>query len=411
MPSVKPANPSRNEFVILIASVMMIVAFAIDSMLPALPAIGNSLGVSNENDRQLVVSIFLLGFGVAQLFVGTFSDRYGRRGIILSALIAFAVTSLLASLAQSYELLLVARFTQGIACAGARVVVTSIVRDRYEGRAMAQIMSLASMIFMAAPILAPLMGQIVLTFGPWRWIFGVLAIIAVLIWGWVLFRLPETLMPQNRTPISIANIRASARTVIFDRLSLGYSLAMAAISCGLFSFLLSVQQIFDHVFKRADFLPTGFAIMAAAMATASLLNATIVKRYGMRLIGHSALIFFTFMAGVHVVVAISGYETLVTFITLQAIMMMGFSLVAGNFSAMAMENMGGVAGVASSLQGSLANIVGAVVGTLLGQTFNGTTVPLYLGYFGCGAAALIIIFVTEHGRLFVARNAPHVLGV
>jgi MFS transporter, DHA1 family, multidrug resistance protein len=399
-------GPGQTEFVILISVTMMIVAFAIDSMLPALPAIGASLRVPTENDQQLVVSSFLLGFGIAQLFVGTLSDRYGRRGLILWSLVGFALTSLAATLAHSFEMLLAARVTQGIFCAGARVIVTSIVRDRFEGRAMAQVMSLSSMIFMAAPILAPTMGQLVLEVGPWRWIFAVLALIGVTIWAWVFIRLPETLRPENRTEISVTNVIASAKQVAMDRLSLGYSLAMSAISCALFAFLLSVQQIFDHSFHRAEFLPTGFAIMAAGMAVASLLNASIVKRYGMRLIGHSALFFFTAVAGIHLVIAATGYETLVTFIALQMVMMMGFALVAGNFGAMAMENMGNVAGMASSLQGSLANIIGAIVGTVIGQSFDGTTVPLYAGYFLCGLIALVVVFVTEAGQFFVARNAP-----
>jgi len=193
-------------------------------------------------------------------------------------------------------------------------------------------------------------------------------------------------------------------------MSLGYSMAMALISCALFGFLLSVQQIFEYEFHRANFLPIGFAIMAAGMAVASLINASIVKRYGMRLIGHAALIFFTFAAAVHLAVALSGHETLPTFVGLQALMMMGFSLVVGNFGAMAMENMGDFAGMANSVQGTISNVIGLTIGTLVGQSFNGTTIPLYLGYFLCGAVALGIVFVTEGGCFFVARHAPVVAG-
>lgn len=408
MPAETPASagPGRIEFVLLISSIMMIVAFSIDSMLPAFPAIGKSFNMADERRYPLIISAFLLGFGIAQLFVGTLSDRLGRRGIMLWSLFGFALTSLAATLAPSFEVLLLARAAQGVTCAGARVLVTSVVRDRFEGRDMAQVMSLAAMIFMAAPILAPAMGQLILAFGPWRWIFGALAFIGVLVWIWVLARLPETLAPENRRLISRKSVIDSAWTVISDRMSLGYSLAMAIISCGLFGFLMSVQQIFDKTFARADLLPAGFAIMATGMAAASLLNAAIVKRYGMRRIGHAALIFFTIVAGIHMLVAKSGHETMVTFIGLQMVMMMGFSLMAGNFSAMAMENMGKVAGMASSLQGSLANIAASFIGAAIGASFNGTTFPLYRGYFICGLVALAIVFVTEGGRFFTARHAP-----
>ena len=261
------------------------------------------------------------------------------------------------------------------------------------------------MIFMAGPIIAPSMGQAVLAVGPWRWIFFVLALLGFCVWTWAFFRLPETLPVEKRTPISIAAVLANARIVASDRLSVGYTLAMTAAASALFGFLMSVQPIFERTFNREDLLPTGFAIMAAGMMGASLLNAAIVKRYGMRLIGHGALILFTFIAGIHALVAWSGHETLESFIILQMVMMMAFPLMGGNFNAMAMERMGRVAGTASSVQGFTNNLVSAIIGTIIGRAFDGTTVPLYLAYFACGMLALIIVFVTEGGRLFVARNA------
>jgi MFS transporter, DHA1 family, multidrug resistance protein len=400
-------GPGRIEFVLLISAIMMLVAFAIDSMLPALPQIGRALGVSSENDRPFVISAFLGGFTVVLLFVGTLSDRYGRRNLLLYALAGFVVTSLACTLALTFPQLLFARFLQGMTAAGSQIIVRSIVRDRYSGRDMAQVMSLASMIFMAGPILAPTMGQLVLEVASWRWIFAALALLGLAAWGWALGRIPETLPVERRVPITWPNIIASARTVVTDRMSMGYSLAMALMSSALFGFLLSVQQIFEHQFQRPDLLPTGFAIMAAGMALASFINASIVQRYGMRLIGHAALFFFTLIAGIHALIAVSGLETLATFIALQTIMMLGFSLVAGNFGAMAMENMGEVAGMANSLQGTLSNILGLVIGTMIGQAFNGTTVPLYSGYLICSLVALFIVYVTESGRFFTARHKPH----
>lgn len=409
-PKRPPANPGRIEFVLLISAIMMIVAFAIDSMLPALPAIGHALGVGDETQRPLVISAFLLGFAVGQLFVGTLSDRYGRRGLMLWSLFGFALASLAASIAPSFDHLLLARAAQGIFAAGARVIVTSTVRDRFEGRSMAQVMSLASMIFMAAPILAPAMGYTILTVGPWRWIFGALALIGLATWAWVLVRLPETLAQARRTPIAPDAIMSAARTVLTDRMSVGYSIASAMLSCALFGFLMSVQQIFEFTFKRPDLLPAGFAIMASGMAVASLTNAAIVKRFGMRRIGHGALMMFTLVAATHLAVSVAGLESLTLFILLQMLMMMGFAFVAGNFGAMAMENMGNVAGMASSLQGSLANLLGTVCGTWIGQSFDGTTTPLYTGFTVSGLVALLTVYVTEGGRFFVARHAQQRTG-
>jgi MFS transporter, DHA1 family, multidrug resistance protein len=325
---------------------------------------------------------------------------------MLASLVGYAVTSIAAAIAPSFEALLIARAAQGMAAAGGQVLVRAVVRDKFEGRAMAQIMSLAGMIFMAGPIIAPSMGQAVLAVGPWRWIFIVLAALGFCVWTWAFFRLPETLPAEKRTPISIKGVTANAKVVLSDRLSVGYTLAMTAAASALFGFLMSVQPIFDRTFNSADMLPTGFAIMAGGMMAASLLNAAIVKRYGMRLIGHGALIVFTLVAGIHALVAWSGHETLESFIILQMIMMMAFPMIGGNFNAMAMERMGSVAGTASSLQGFANNLLSTIAGTLIGRAFDGTTVPLYVAYFICGALALIIVFVTEGGQLFVARHAP-----
>jgi MFS transporter, DHA1 family, multidrug resistance protein len=404
--SPRTPNPGRVEFVLLISSVMMLVAFAIDSMLPALPFIGASLGVSDRANHPLVISAFLGGFSVALLFIGTVSDRYGRRGLMLASLVGFALTSIAAATAFSFESLLIARAGQGMAAAGGQVLVRAVVRDRFEGRAMAQIMSLAGMIFMAGPIVAPAMGQAILFLGPWRWIFLVLAALGFCVWTWAFARLPETLAQEARTPITVAGVWQSARTVMTDRLSVGYTLAMTASASALFGFLMSVQPIFEQTLHRADLLPAGFAIMAAGMMGASLLNAAIVTRFGMRLIGHSALIVFIVIAGLHLLVAWSGRETLVSFIALQMLMMMAFPMIGGNFGAMAMERMGAVAGTASSVQGFFNNLISTIAGTLIGRAFDGTTVPLYGAFFGCGLLALFIIFVTEGGTLFVARNAP-----
>ena len=402
----KSSTRSRIEFIALIASIMMIVAFAIDAMLPALPAIGAALGVSVENRRSLVIVVFMAGFGVAQFFVGTVSDRYGRRGMMLASLIGYALCSLAAASAPSFTLLLTARAAQGAAAAGARVLATSVVRDRFEGRDMAQVMSLATMVFMAAPILAPTMGTLVLTVAPWRWIFVVLALLGASLWLWVLLRLPESLTRGRRREITPTKVIAGVRIVLSDRASVGYTVGITCMSCVVMGFLTSVQPIFADIFHHPEWLPGGFAVMAGTMATASLVNSRIVMRWGMRRIGHAALFGLTAIAASHASIALTGHETVVSFIALQSAMMACFSLTTANFSAMAMENVGEVAGTASSLQGSFSTIVGALVGGLIGQSFNGTTAPLYVGVTLAGLIALVAVFIAERGRFFVAHHHP-----
>jgi MFS transporter, DHA1 family, multidrug resistance protein len=399
-PTASGLNQSRTEFILLLSCILMLIAFAIDSMLPAFPAIGKGLGVTDKRDYALILSAFLTGFSIALLFVGTLSDRFGRRRLILVSLTGFVVTSFIAALASDYTILLIARFAQGMSAAGGQVVVRAIVRDRFVGRDMAQVMSMTSMIFMAGPIIAPFMGQSLLLVSTWRSIFFVLAALGFVIWSWSFFRLQESLPSTQRLPINSQTIIQSVKTVLSDRLSLGYTLAQAAGGSALFGFLMSVQPVFEQTLKAPDMLPVGFAVMAGCMMAASLFNAMVVKRYGMRRIGHIALIAYTAIAGVHVLVALWGYETLAMFITLQSLMMIAFPMMGGNFNAIAMENMGHVAGTASSVQGFLNNIISTGFGAMVAYAFDGTTVPMYSAYVFFGLIAITIIFITEKGKLF-----------
>ncbi len=398
-------RPGPREFIGLMALIMATVAFAIDSMIPALPAIGASLNVAHDNDRQFVIGAFLIGFGISQLFAGTLSDRFGRRPVLLISITGYAIFSLAAAFAPSFELLIAARMAQGAGAAGGRVLVTSIVRDRYVGRQMARVMSLAVIVFMAAPVLAPSVGQLILLVAPWRWIFVALAAIGVAIVLWAALRLPETLATDRRLAITPARIRKSYAMVLSDRQSNGYTLASAFISGALMSFIHSVQQIFADVFHAPELLALVFGAVAVAMAIGSLINSRLVVRLGMRFIGHWALIGFTLFGGIHLAVALSGHESVTSFALLQAAAMGCFGLAAANFGALAMEHVGEVAGTAGSLQGAFSTIVSAAIGITVGQQFDGTTVPLYIGFFLCGLAAIAVILITERGRLF-HQTAP-----
>jgi DHA1 family bicyclomycin/chloramphenicol resistance-like MFS transporter len=358
------------------------------------------LNVVQDNDRQLVIGAFMLGFGGAQLFVGTLSDRFGRRPVLLTMLVLYAIFSIAGAMAPSFGLLVAARVAQGASAAGGRVLVTSIIRDRYVGRQMARVMSLAFIVFMAAPIIAPAVGQVILLIAPWRWIFVVLGLAGAGIACWIAASLPETLKPENRISLEPARIAGSMATVLRDRQSTGYATAVGFMTGAMMSFLNSISQVLEVVFGSLHLMVPVFACTAAAMAIGSLANSRLVVRLGMRLLGHWALIAFTCIAGLHLVVTATGHETLLSFTLLQAAMMGCFGLAASNFSALAMEHVGKVAGTASSLQGAYATIMGATIGIATGRAFDGTTVPLYTGIFLCGLGAVAAILVTERGKLF-----------
>lgn len=394
------------QFVVLMAALMALSAFGIDAMLPALPDIARGYQVAHPNQQQLVVTVFLLCFGAAQLIYGSLMDRYGRKPVLLWALAFYGLFSLLAAVAPSFEMLLAARGLQGVAVAATRVAPISIVRDCYEGRKMAQVMSLTFLVFMAVPILAPTLGQVVILFASWRWIFGVLAIASALVAFWVVWKLPETLKPENRRAINLAEIGFSFRVTLQSRLGMGYTLASTLLFGALFGFINTAPQIFDEAFGAPQLFTVTFAVVAGFIALSSLINAKLVNRLGMRLISHGALLAFILFGALHAAVALTGHETVLTFVVLQSAMMFSFGLMSGNFGAMAMEPLGHVAGAAASAQGFITMVGGSLIGFFIGQQFNGTLAPITLGYVVCGVAALAVVLIAERGRLFAPHAAP-----
>lgn len=387
-------------FVAMMAALMATNALAIDAMLPALPQMGETLGIAEPNDRQWIVTSYLLGFGVAQIIYGTLSDRFGRRPVLLTGLSIYVVASVFAAFSGSFEIMMAARVLQGVGAAATRVLAVSIVRDCYSGRDMARVMSLALIVFLAVPILAPSIGQAILWFAPWRWIFGVLTAFGATVMLWTAMRLPETLHKEDRTPIEFASVVSAFRTVLTSRIGVGYMLAMTFVLGGLFGFINSAQQVFVDVFRAPEWFTTIFALIAGCMAIASLLNSHIVGRLGMRRVSHGALLGYITLTSLHAVLALAGKESLWLFAIMQGGTMFCFGLLAPNFGAMAMDPLGHVAGTASSVQGFITTVGGALLGFYVGQHFNGTVVPLTLGFSLCGLMALAVVLVVEKGRLF-----------
>ena len=399
------------QFVALIAALMATNALAIDSMLPALPTIAQSLGLTPGNQQQWIVTAYLLGFGGAQIIYGTLSDRFGRKPVLLAGLAIYVVASLAATVSTTMTMLIVARLIQGIGSAASRVLAVSIVRDRYSGPTMARVISLSFIVFLAVPILAPSIGQLIMLVGPWRWIFGGLALFATAVSVWSFLKLPETLHPDDRLPISVKAISHAFKATLTNRVAVGYMLAMTFMLGALFGFINSAQQIFFEVFRSPELFTAIFASVAFFMALASLLNSRIVERYGPRRVSHVALMGFIVSGTLHAGLALAGHESLVSFAIFQAGIMFCFGLCAPNFGSLAMGPLGHVAGTASSVQGFVTTLGGSLLGFFVGQHFNGSVLPLTLGYTIYGLSALAMVMVAEKGRLFGGRGAPSTMAV
>ena len=391
------STPGKKEFVFLIAALMAGNALGIDSMLPALPAIGESLGVTDENRRQLVITFYMLGFGGAQIAYGPLADRFGRKRLLIGAMVCYAAFATLCGLASSFVLLLAARTLQGIAAAGGRVLVVAVVRDRFEGAAMAQVMSTAMIVFMLAPVLAPSLGQAMLTFASWRYIFLALALYGLILAVWGGLRMPETLAREARRPLSVGHIGAALAETVSHRVSLGNTAAMTMTFGALLGYIGSVQQVVFDVFHRPALLGVTFACVALPMALSSWLNSRLVMRFGSRRLLLAALAMFTATAALHLLVRLTFGETIWLFVALQALTMGCFGLIGSNAGALAMEPLGHIAGTASAAQGLVSTIGAALIGLLVGQMFDGTTVPLITGFVLCGGCGLALAWWANAG--------------
>jgi MFS transporter, DHA1 family, multidrug resistance protein len=400
VPAGPPPPLSRMEFIAMVASLMALNALSIDIMLPSLQQIGESLGVADANQRQLVLSAYVVGFGGAQLFFGPIADRFGRRKPLLIGIVIYAVCALLAAFSSSFGMLLLLRMAQGIGAAATRVIAVTLVRDVFGGRQMAEIMSIVMMVFMVVPVLAPGFGQLIMLFGEWHLIFVFIALVALAVLAWVALRLPETLKPADRRELRFGKIMEAFRIVLSNRMSVCYAFATAAVFGAMFGFLNSAQQIFVEVYGLGVWFPAVFALVATFMALSSFINSRLVGRFGMRTLSHGALVGFMSVCFVWLIASLVGTLPLWLFLVFFIAAMFQFGWIGANFNALAMEPLGHVAGTASSVLGFLQTAGGGLIGALIGQLYNGTALPLVAGFCAVSFVAFVLVLVAERGRFF-----------
>lgn len=402
-------RPREREIVALLAGTMALNALALDTMLPALPMIGDDLGVAEANRTQLVIVAYLFGFGTSQMFWGPIADRFGRKPVLAAGIGLYIGFAFLAAAAQTFTLLVVARLLMGASAAVSRVLVLAIVRDLYESEKMARVMSLVHMVFMVIPVIAPTLGQAMLAVGPWRLIFYALAGYGVVLFAWSMTRLPETLRPEYRRDISVAAMVSGISDTLSDRLSLGYTLALTSIYTTLVAYLASISQIVGEVFERPAALGMVFAAIAGPMAAASWTNSRIVERFGLRPVGHAGMIGFLVISALHLSIHLTVGSTLTSFVAMMALTLIAFAFCTANFGTLAMTNMASIAGTASSVQGTMSTVIASILGFFIGQAYDGTVGPFLMGLTAVGGLAFLCVVVTERGRILRRRNPdrPH----
>ena len=373
---------SRSEFIALIAMMIATIAFSIDSMLPALPEIGAELSPNDLNKAQLILTSFVLGMGIGIFFTGPISDALGRKPVIYGGTALYIVASVVAWASSSLELVLAARVVQGLGSAGPRVVAIAIIRDLYAGREMARIVSLVMMIFTLVPAIAPLLGAGVIALVGWRGIFVSFILFATVIVIWMSRRLPESLAPENRRPLRLPLMIAAVQEM-FTLPTVCLSILVQTLCLGiLFTMLTMVQPVFDIVHDRAESFPFWFGIVALFSGSASLLNAALVVRVGMRRMVTWALgaqILITSCIILLNMANLSANASFAVFVTWQTSVFFMAGVTLGNLNAIAMEPMGHIAGMAASVIGSISTILAAGIAAPVGLLFDGSVTPLTTG--------------------------------
>jgi len=224
---------------------------------------------------------------------------------------------------------------------------------------------------------------------------------------WSSWRLPETLHPEFRRSLQLSEMASAVRETLREPLSRGYTIAMTIMFSALVAYISSIQQIVFDAFGEGRYIGLVFAAIAAPMAYASWTNSRIVERYGLRRVGHTAAAALIVVTSVHAALALSGGETLASFVVLQGLTMCCFAFASSNLGTLAMEHMAPIAGTASSVQGVIGTLGAAVVGFLIGRMFDGSVVPFVLGTATCAALSFVVIVLTEPKRLF-ERLPPNV---
>lgn len=380
----------KTEFITLMACLMAMVALSIDAMLPALSHIAADLQLANDNDRQLIITVIFAGLALGQFIYGPLSDSIGRKPVVVIGLLVFLFGSLVCVLADTFWLLLMGRFLQGVGAAASRNIATAIVRDGFKGNEMARIMSIIMAVFVLIPMLAPALGQVILWFASWRVIFLAFMVLAVLLLLWFIVRQEETLKAEHRRPFSFAMIFAALKEVLSNKAAITYTMVSGIVFGAFMSFLSSSQQLLQDDYGMGDSFALAFAGLAFAFCLALMVNSRYVMRLGaanMARIALIAMMLNVLIFAVPIIMA-NGLPSVYVLMLFLFVCCFTTGLLLGNVSALAMEPLGHIAGTASAIVGGLSTLVAGLLGSCIGQAYAGNVYPFLLAFFVCGSIAL-----------------------
>ena len=394
-----PQTPSRRlpmpEFIGMLAFLFATVAFSIDAMLPALPQIAAELTPDNVNRAQLILTAFVAGMGVGTLFAGPISDAIGRKPAITIGFAIYCAATVAAIFARSIEMLLIARFVQGLGAAGPRIVGLALVRDLYAGREMARITSFVMMVFIIIPALAPSIGAGMIWLAGWHGVFIGFLLFALIGCAWLNLRQEETLPAPRRRPLRLGPLREAAAEVLSDRQVMLCTLVLTLGFGQMFALLSSAQQLFGEAYGKGEAFPAWFAAMALLSGSGTMLNARFVTRYGMRPIAKAAYVMQTCVSTAMLILAGGGLlppalEFPAFFLWAVSVFFMA-GVTFGNLNALALQRMGHIAGMATSLVSAISTVLAVAIAAPVGLLYDGTALPVITATLICSALAWMLM--------------------
>lgn len=390
---------NRNEFIVIMAVLMSITALSVDAMIPALGQMSQDLMVSDANAIQLVVSSIFFGMAFGLVIYGPLADSVGRKKSIYLGVSIFLIGTLICIFATSLNTMLLGRAIQGFGSAACRVVTMAIIRDKYEGREMAKIMSLIMMVFIMVPALAPLLGQGILIFATWQAIFWFIFVFALLGVTWMHFRQRETLAPENVRLFSFQSFFSGLIETVKHPVTIGYTVAAGIMFGAFVSYLSTAQQIMEIQYELGELFPAYFGLLAIAYGFSSFLNAKLLIKFTMeqvcltflslQVLISAGFLTYSIMTGGDLPFNLFYSYMLATFFCLGSLF--------GNFSSMALQPFGHMAGLATSVISAIQTLLAVIVGGFIGQMYDGTVQPMIAGFMVCGFATLLI-FLTIRNR-------------
>ncbi|MFA9420776.1 MAG: multidrug effflux MFS transporter [Gammaproteobacteria bacterium] len=396
-PNLSPARPGFTEFVVLMAFIISLVALSIDAMLPALPEIATDLAFERPNDGQFIISMLFVGMGFGQIVFGPLSDSIGRKPAINIGFLVFIIGCLVSIFARDFNDMMLGRLLQGLGAAGPRVVATALVRDCYKGREMARVMSFVMTIFILVPVIAPAIGQVIIAYLDWHSIFILFLILAIIALTWFSIRQPETLPKDRRIRFSVTQMISDIKTIVSIPAAIGYTITMGFIFGAFVGYLSSSQQIFQVQYALGNQFPVYFGVLAASIGLASLLNSQMVMRFGMRRLSYVAMISIAVLSPIFMLIVqhYQGHPPLPMLMGYLLGVFFFMGILFGNLNALAMEPLGHIAGLGAAVVGSVSTLIAVVFGVLIAAAYDGTIIPLVIGFAVLSIACLITIYWTE----------------